>query len=74
MTRDSTMQPFEPGDIFLGLTLLNNPDDDHAGDGRIVQYGKDLNKKGELIIESLALFLMIIIYFSRSLSLPPKIC
>jgi hypothetical protein len=42
------MQPFEPGDIFLGLTLLNNPDDDHAGDGRIVQYDKELNKKGEL--------------------------
>lgn len=45
------MQPFEKGDIFLGLTLLNDPDDDHAGEGRIVQYGADLNKKGELWTE-----------------------
>jgi hypothetical protein len=42
------MTPFEPGDIFLGLTLLNDPDDDHAGEGRIVQYDKDMNRKGEL--------------------------
>lgn len=47
----NTMQPFEVGDIFLGLTVLNDPDDDHAGDGRIVQYGKDLQKKGELWTE-----------------------
>jgi hypothetical protein len=44
----NTMRPFAEGDIFLGLTVLNNPDDDHAGDGRIVQYGKDLQLKGEL--------------------------
>jgi hypothetical protein len=48
MARESTMQPFAPGDIFLGLTDLNDPGDDHAGDGRIVQYGADLVKKGEL--------------------------
>jgi len=48
MARESTLQPFEKGDIFLGLTLLNVPDDDHAGDGRIVQYDRDMNKKGEL--------------------------
>jgi hypothetical protein len=35
------MLPFEKGDVFLGLTLLNDPDDDHAGLGRIVQYDKD---------------------------------
>jgi hypothetical protein len=45
------MQPFAPGDIFLGLTDLNDPTDDHAGDGRIVQYGADLRKKGELWTE-----------------------
>ncbi|MBM4197257.1 MAG: hypothetical protein FJ197_09225 [Gammaproteobacteria bacterium] len=45
------MQPFEPGDIFLGLTELNDPTDDHAGRGRIVQYGADLKKKGELWTE-----------------------
>ncbi len=48
MTHTSTMQSFEPGDIFLGLTELNDPDDDHGGDGRIVQYNKDMNLKGEL--------------------------
>jgi hypothetical protein len=47
----NTMQPFEVGDIFLGLTLLNDPDDDHAGDAFIAQYGKDMQKKGELWTE-----------------------
>jgi len=48
MTKESTMQPFEKGDVFVGVTLLNNPDDDHAGDGRIIQYDADLNEKGVL--------------------------
>ncbi len=48
MIRESTMQPFVPGDIFLGLTDLDDPTDDHAGPGRIVQYGADLRQKGEL--------------------------
>lgn len=51
MTKESTMQPFSPGDIFLGLTDLNDPDDDHAGDGRIVQYDQDFNQKGVLWTE-----------------------
>ena len=51
MERTSTMQPFAPGDIFLGLTALDDPTDDHAGPGRIVQYGADLKKKGELWTE-----------------------
>ncbi len=51
MSGENTMQPFEKGDIFLGLTLLNDPDDDHAGEGRIVQYDKELNRKGELWTE-----------------------
>lgn len=44
----STMQPFAPGDILVGCTDLNNPADDHAGDGRIFQYSKDLQLKGVL--------------------------
>ena len=48
MTRESTMQAFEPGDIFIGCTLLNDPNDDHAGDGRIRQYDKNMQVKGEL--------------------------
>jgi len=51
MTNKSTIQPFEKGDVFAGATLLNNPDDDHAGDGRIIQYDADLNEKGVLWTE-----------------------
>jgi len=48
---ENSMQPFAEGDIFLGLTLLDNPDDDHAGRGRIVQYGADMQPKGVLWTE-----------------------
>ncbi len=51
MTNESTMQPFATGDIFVGVTLLNNPDDDHAGPGRIIQYDSDFNEKGVLWTE-----------------------
>jgi hypothetical protein len=51
MARKSTMQPFETGDILIGCTLLNDPDDDHAGEGRILQYDRDLQQKGELWTE-----------------------
>lgn len=44
----STLQPFAPGDVFVGATLCNNPADDHAGPGRILQYDADLNEKGVL--------------------------
>lgn len=47
----STMQPFAPGDIFLGCTLLNDPHDDHAGIGRILQYDADCKPKGILYTE-----------------------
>jgi hypothetical protein len=42
------MQPFAPGDLLIGCTLLNDPDDDHAGDGRILQYDENFGLKGEL--------------------------
>ena len=48
MTNESTVQPFAPGDVLVASTLLNNPEDDHAGDGRIIQYDRDLNEKGVL--------------------------
>ena len=48
MTNVSDLKPFEHGDIFAGATMLNNPDDDHAGDGRIIQYDSDLKLKGTL--------------------------
>ncbi len=49
--RQSTMQPFVAGDIFLGCTLLDDPDDDHAGTGRILQYDADCRPKGVLYTE-----------------------
>ena len=51
MTKLSTMKAFAPGDIFLGCTYLNNADDDHAGDGRILQYDCNMVPKGTLYTE-----------------------
>ena len=51
MTKQSTMKPFAPGDIFLGCTYLNNAEDDHAGEGRILQYDRNLVPKGTLYTE-----------------------
>jgi len=51
MTNVSTMQPFAKGDIFAGATVLNRPEDDHAGDGRIIQYDSNLKEKGVLWTE-----------------------
>jgi len=47
----STMKPFEKGDIFLGCTYLNDINDDHAGEGRILQFDKNWRPKGVLYTE-----------------------
>lgn len=47
----NTMKPFDAGDVFLACTYLNDPDDDHAGLGRILQFDKNLNEKGVLWTE-----------------------
>jgi hypothetical protein len=51
MLKTSTMAPFDRGDIFLGCTYLNNPDDDHMGDGRILQFDRNWIPKGTLYTE-----------------------
>lgn len=51
MTKVSTMKPFAPGDIFLGCTYLCNPEDDHAGEGRILQFDRNMVPKGTLYTE-----------------------
>ncbi len=52
MTKQSTMKPFAPGDVFLGCTyLMNVPGDDHAGEGRILQFDRNLVPKGTLYTE-----------------------
>jgi hypothetical protein len=44
----STLQPFAPGDVFVGSTVLDGAADDHAGRGRILQFDSHLRKKGVL--------------------------
>lgn len=46
MQKKSTLKPFAPGDIFLGNTYLNNPADDHMGEGRILQLDRNFVLKG----------------------------
>jgi hypothetical protein len=58
MLKTSTMKPFAVGDIFLGCTYLNNPDDDHMGDGRILQFDKDWRPKGTLYTEGTRYFIV----------------
>ena len=48
MLKTSTLKPFDKGDIFLGCTYLDNPDDDHMGEGRILQFDKNWVPKGTL--------------------------
>jgi hypothetical protein len=48
----STAKPFAKGDIIVAATVMDNPDDDHAGTGRLLQYDADLNLKGTLWIKS----------------------
>ena len=52
MSNQSDLKAFENGDILVGATILNNTDDDHAGDGRIIQYDSELNLKGTLWTEN----------------------
>ncbi|MFW2403823.1 MAG: hypothetical protein ACN4GT_03580, partial [Gammaproteobacteria bacterium] len=51
LSQSEGLQPFARGDVFVGATQLNNPDDDHAGRGRILQYDADLHLKGVLWVE-----------------------
>ncbi|MSQ87576.1 MAG: hypothetical protein EXR10_12235 [Alphaproteobacteria bacterium] len=51
-SRVSTATPFAKGDIIVAATVMDNPDDDHAGTGRLLQYDANLNLKGTLWIKS----------------------
>lgn len=44
----SSLKPFAAGDVFVAATELNDPLDDHAGRGRIIQYDANLRPKGTL--------------------------
>ena len=45
---DQSLQAFVDGDVFVAATMLDDPTDDHAGKGRILQLGADLSLKGQL--------------------------
>ncbi len=49
---DTTLKPFARGDVFVGVSLLNNDKDDHAGRGRILQFDSNLQAKGSLWIDA----------------------
>lgn len=46
--RVNTARPFRKGDILVAATVMNDPNDDHAGVGRLLQYDEHLNYQGEL--------------------------
>ena len=48
MLKTSTLKPFARGDIFLGCSYLNDPADDHRGEGRILQLDRHWVPKGTL--------------------------
>lgn len=48
MLKTSTMKPFAQGDIFLGCSYLNDAQDDHKGEGRILQFDRNWIPKGTL--------------------------
>jgi hypothetical protein len=49
--RANTATPFVKGDILVAATVMDVPDDDHAGTGRLLQYDENLVLKGELWLE-----------------------
>ncbi|MBX3694908.1 MAG: hypothetical protein KF790_07020 [Steroidobacteraceae bacterium] len=48
---ESTLKPLATGDVFVAATELNDPLDDHAGRGRILQYDANLRPKGVLWLD-----------------------
>lgn len=47
----SGFQPFAVGDVFVAATVMDDPDDDHRGTGRLLQFDADLRPRGELWID-----------------------
>jgi len=50
--RVSTFKPFATGDVFVAATMMDDPDDDHRGTGRLLQFSADFEPKGVLWIEA----------------------
>lgn len=47
----NTAKPFAKGDIIVAATIMDVPEDDHAGTGRLIQYDANLQPKGELYLK-----------------------
>ena len=47
----ATPVPFARGDVVVGCTLLNDPNDDHAGRGRILHFDSQLKLKNTLWLD-----------------------
>lgn len=47
----NTVTPFVRGDVLVAATVMNDPNDDHAGAGRLLQYDSNLRFKGELWLQ-----------------------
>lgn len=45
-THAASISAWEPGDVFVGATVLDDPADDHAGRGRILHLDAALRPKG----------------------------
>ena len=48
MSDTNSLQPLTSGDVLVASTVLDDPKDDHAGRGRILQYDANLQPKGTL--------------------------
>lgn len=46
----NTVKPFAKGDILVAATIMDNPEDDHGGTGRLIQYDENLKPRGELYL------------------------
>lgn len=49
--RVSSFQPFATGDVLVAATVMDDPNDDHRGTGRLLQFSADFEPKGVLWIE-----------------------
>jgi sugar lactone lactonase YvrE len=47
---EQEFEAFAPGDVLVGATRRNNSADDHAGQGRILQYDAQLNLKATCLV------------------------
>ena len=50
MMSEQEFAAFAPGDVLVGATRLDNPADDHAGQGRILQYDAELRLKATCLV------------------------